>query len=377
MSKYSNFVLLSLLGAAGVLRAQAPPLNLSIGDSARKDQVVAVALDAIIDTVLRDTIAPQQLTDRLGDRRLVLIGEQHTDAAYHAVQLRVLELLLDHDRPLMIGLEMFPVERQASLDGWTAGDFSEEDFLEDAEWYRTWGYHWGYYRDIFLLARAHGIPMIALDQRPITGAEIAANLDSEDHRTLLQAYFETDNPVHGGLTPEQFDTLFAAQSKRDAVMARNAVDALRAQPERTMVLLAGTGHVAYGLGILRQLPLPERESATTIMPVPIDSDETSIRASVADFLWGVPEADYPLFPELGVLTTATDDGLQIIHIEDDTPAARGDLTVGDVLTTFNAIALTQRADLGRALAPVQWGDEVTIELLRDDQLVKVTLALRR
>ena len=372
-----RLIFLLLLGAAGSLQAQAPPLELSIGDSARKRQIVSVALDAIVDTVIGDTIAPQMLADRLGDRRLILIGEQHTDAAYHAVQRRVIELLLDRERPLMIGLEMFPVARQPTLDAWAAGNLSEADFLATAQWYRTWGYHWGYYRDIFLLARTHGIPMIALDERPNTGADIEPDLDSEDHRALLEAFFETDSPVHGGLSSEQFESLFVAQTQRDAVMANNALRALRAEPERTMVLLAGTGHVIYSLGIVRQLPASERDAAVTIMPVPVDTEETSAQASVAEFAWGVPDTDYPLFPELGTLTTAGDAGLQIIHIENDTPAARSELAIGDVLTKFNGIALAERADLSRAIAPVQWGDAVIIELLRGDEPVNTTVVFRR
>ena len=370
--------LLCLLSST-LANAQTDLLDLPIGDPARSEKEVHVQLDTIVATSSAQIVSPQALATQIGDSRLVLVGEQHTDAEYHATQLRVLELLHAAGVALTVGLEMIPADRQPALDAWISGELDEQSFLETSDWYRVWGYNWGYYREIFLFARRYVIPMFALramDDHPADPDSPAVSA-TDEHRTLMAAFFEADSPVHGGLSPEQLDTLVTAQSERDAAMARHALDALQAHPDRTMVLLAGTGHVLYELGIVAQLPEAERALAATIVPVPVEDESSSVRASVADFVWGIPEAAYPRYPELGVITMQVDDGLQIIHVEAESPAGSAGLAVGDVLTHFADTELEAKRDLSARLASVDWGDEVSVELRRNDEREELTIAFRR
>lgn len=370
-------VLLWLVAAAA--QGQTNLLTLDIGDGARRGRV-EIARDAIVDTSSGDTLSVQQLAARVGDSRIVLVGEQHTDAAYHAVQLRVLEALHAAGIPLLIGVEMFPAGRERVLDAWTRGELEEADFLAQSDWYNVWGYDWRYYREIFLFARARSIPIAGLraddeDAPP----EIAVDLDSADHETLLRAFFEVDSPVHGGMSASQFASLFAAQARRDAAMAQNLGRAMQRYPDRTALVLAGTGHVVYELGIVRQLPEAQRLSATTIVPVPVASDtkSSSVTGAIGDLAWGMPESEFPAYPELGILTTQTAGGLHVIYVEPDSSAAFAGLAAGDVLTRYAGRPLAERSDLGRSLSSNRWGDEVVIELERDDELREIAVALRR
>lgn len=366
--------------STGSARGQQDIADLKIGDPQRQ-YPIEVPRDAIVDTLRDDVISAQTLRERLTGQRIVLIGEQHTDAAYHGVQLRALELLRRAGTPLLIGLEMFPADRQSVLDAWSRGELDESDFLTSADWYHIWGYDWRYYREIFHFARANSIPMIGLNAPQPGGPDstIAADLESDDHETLLRAFFESDSPVHGGLSDEQFEALFAAQSRRDATMALHLMDALRRYPRRTAVVLAGTGHVLYELGIVRQLPATERAVAATILPVPVpsDVDTATVTASVADFAWGVPASVFPAYPELGVLTTTTAAGLHVIYVEPESPAASAGIETGDALTRYRNVALAERTDLARALASARWGDEAVISLTRGAEARQVTIALRR
>jgi len=371
------------LACASTPRTEEDLLRLRIGDTPRKNNNISIAVDAIVDTARDEVISPLTLVDQLTSSRLVLIGEQHTGAEFHAVQLHVLELLQAAGVPLLIGMEMFPAASQAVLDRWTDGALEESEFLAESDWYRVWGYHWGYYRELLLFARAHGIRVIGLNARPTSEsgtdetATAGANLDSDDHRALLRAFFGADSPVHGDLSSAQFEQLFSAQSRRDATMARHAADALNALASHTMVVLAGTGHVLYGLGIARQLPDSYRRSAVTIVPVPVNDDEAIVSASVADFVWGIPEPPYPAYPELGVLTVQTRDGLHIIYIDPDSPAEAAGLETGDVLTDIGETPLTEKSDLTRAVADTRWGDVVIIGLIRDNERRELAVALRR
>jgi aminopeptidase N len=362
---------------ASSVAAQEDLLKLAIGDPVRRNAEISVSLDAVVDTRRNETIAPAELYDALGRPRVVLIGEEHTDAAFHDVQLHALKSLHAAAVPLLIGLEMFPASRQAVLDNWVRHGLAETAFVEESDWYTVWGYHWGYYREIFEFARVNQIRLIGLDERGTETDVTISETFSDDHRALVRSFFEVDSPVHGGISDEQFDRLTRAQARRDAVMAQHAADALARNPAHTMVVLAGTGHVLYDLGIARHLPADLREATASIIPVAVDDEPQSVQASVATIVWGVPELDYPRYPELGVVAIGNDDGLAVIHVEEDSPAGAADIRVGDRLTALDQTTLRERSDLSRAIADASWGDIVTVTLERDDATVVVDITLRR
>jgi len=382
-------------GCVGVISGQAEILTLPVGDPVRKDQQVSVQVDEVVDTLSGDTLSPQALAQRLTDGRLILIAEQHTDLEYHRVQLRVLELLQQTGRAMVIGLEMFEVEDQPLLDAWVAGRFTEAEFLDESDWYGNWGYHWGYYRDILLFARAHAIPLVALNapRNAVTGMgaddatadgeahgaalPLKVDLSSPDHRALFRAFFDTDDPIHGGLPEDQWEALFAAQCSMDAVMAANAALALDSYPDTALVALAGTGHVIYELGIARQIKDRYAGSVTTIVPVAVADADTRVQSSIGDFVWGIPDMPAPAFPELGALSVGVEAGLHIIHVEPDSPAEAGGLETGDILTSFKGVTIESRPDLNRILATIQWGDEVAVTVEREEEQHDLTLRFQR
>lgn len=42
-------------------------------------------------------------------------------------------------------------------------DRVDGEFLEQANWYDAWGYHWDYYSKIFLFAKENGLPVCGLN----------------------------------------------------------------------------------------------------------------------------------------------------------------------------------------------------------------------
>lgn len=369
---------LAVLLPGGQPLAQEDLLQLAIGDDSRRDREITVSLDTVVDTRSGERVAPAELYDSLGRPRVVFVGEEHTDAAFHDVQLHVLRRLHAGAIPLLIGLEMYPASSQAVLDRWVHDTLDEHVFVEESDWYSVWGYHWGYYREIFAFARTNRIRLIGLNETPGTSESVdVSEASSDDHRELVRAFFEADSPVHGGISDEQFDQLARAQARRDAVMAQHAADALARNPAHTMVVLAGTGHVLYDLGIARQLPLEYLDSTASILPVPVATEPETVRASVADIVWGIPESEFPRYPELGVVAFGTDHGLDVIHVDEDSPAQAAGIEVGDRLKVIDEASLWERSDLSRAMAELSWGDIVTVTLERNGETVVVDVALRR
>jgi len=70
-------------------------------------------------------------------------------------------------------------------------------------------------------------------------------------------------------------------------------------------------------------------------------------------------------------------GVVIGGITKNTPAARADLQVGDVITKVNNEKVSNKAELRYELYKYKVGDEVTLELIRDGKTRKVTLRLEK
>ena len=112
--------------------------HLAIGDPERRTRDARVLLDGITDSDKDEVFSVNQLAARLHDTRLLLVGESHTTADFHRVQLRVIRALHEAGRKVMIGLEMFPYTEQRSLDNWRDGLLTETGFLTLARWYEFW-----------------------------------------------------------------------------------------------------------------------------------------------------------------------------------------------------------------------------------------------
>lgn len=400
----ASIVFLALVGGLlpGAALAQ-DVLDLPIGDPARRDKQVALLLDGIVDTRDGAVLTPDELAARLADVDVLFVGESHTAIDFHRVQERVIRALLDAGRQVQVGLEMFPVTEQASLDRWIDERPSEEAFVRDARWYEFWGYHWNYYRDIFLLAQERGARMYALNApREVVSAvrrkgidgldpEEAAylppsiDLDSDDHLTLFKSYFDEDDAMHAGMSDEQWRSMLAAQTTWDATMGWNAVRHRESadSDEAIMVVLIGSGHVAYGLGIERQARAYFDGSTASLIPVPVEAGGRPVRtvqASYADFIWGVPGESAPLYPSLGLSTSGASDGeegLAVLFAQEGTPAADAGMRAGDRLLAIDGQPITDRESWNRLLAAKRWGDTVRLRYQRDGAIAETEIPLRR
>lgn len=389
------------LGAASASRAAEEPPDLAVGDPARRDRHITVTLDAIVDTRTGDVLSPDELASRLGKVRLLLVGEGHTTIEAHRVERRILEALVSAGRPVHVGLEMYPYTEQAWLDRWSRGQLTEDGFLSLSRWYRNWGYNWGYYRDIFLFARDRGLPLAAVnaprdvvsavrkkgfkDLTPEEAAHVPARVDTDsaEHRKLFKAIFDADAGLHSGLTEEALDGMFRAQCTWDATMAFNAANALKAAPPAAvLVVFAGSGHVAYGLGIQRQAAAFLDGPVASLVPIEVPGEKgeaVSVRASFADYIWGIPRETAPLYPALGLSTRESKVGepLAVIDVEKDSVAAAAGVRTGDLLLAFDGLPVPDKETLATLLAAKRWGDRATLEVRRGGQPVTLTARLRR
>jgi len=378
--------------------------RLPIGDPARRERTMELVLDAITDCRSGETLTPAELTPRLGDVRLLFLGESHTSMDFHRAQLRVIRALRESGRQVLIGLEMFPYTEQEHLDRWIRGLLTEEGFVELSRWYDNWGYHWNYYREIFLYARDNGIPMFALNTpREVVRAVREKGLDnltpeeadrvppgidtgSEEHFRLFKAFFaSTEDQFHASMSEEQWRAMFAAQCTWDATMAHNSLRALERHggPDAVMVVLIGGGHVAYGLGIQRQAAQWFDGRMAALLPIPVADEDglpvQTVQASYADFIWGLPPVTDELYPSLGLSTREVEGSERrtVIHVAKGSVAEDAGFRLGDVLLALDGADLPDRESLNRAMAGLRWGDSAVFEVRRDAETVRLTARFRR
>ncbi len=375
-------------------------LDLDVGDPARRDQKVAVVLDGIVNSHTAESLTPDAFAARLADVRLLLIGESHNSMEAHRVQLAVITELVAAGREVMIGLEMYPYTEQPFLDQWVQGLLTEKGFVELSRWYHNWGYNWGYYRDVLLFARDERISIVAVNTpRPVVSAvrqkgfsglteEEAAHIpprvdtDNDGHLRLFRAYMGPPGGAHE-VSDDALFSMFEAQCTWDATMAYNSVQALRERPDAIMVVLVGSGHVAYGLGIQRQAELWFDGTVKTLIPVPVADDQGrprhEVQASYADFVWGVAPEPNPRYPSLGISTRQENEGdpVAIIIVPHGSAVHEAGVQVGDAIVAIDGTPVPDRATLKRLEATKSWGDRMTLEVEREGEHLSFEIVFRR
>jgi uncharacterized iron-regulated protein len=231
----------------------------------------------------------------LKQKKIILVGEHHTNESHHRAQLAIIQYLHEAGMPLAVGVEMFRSESQPILDQWYQGTLDEKDFQK--AYFDNWGYPWPLYAQIFEYARSKKIPLIGLNiprevtQKVARGGfnslskkekrmlpVVECNVGAEYMAFIKRAY---GAHAHGQMN---FDNFCEAQLVWDKVMAIHAQRYLDSNPDRVMIILAGTGH-AWKKGIPEQIRQLSSLPYAVILPqVPDAIEKTTISTKDADYL---------------------------------------------------------------------------------------------
>ena len=230
---------------------------------------------------------------------VLLLGEQHDAPAHQQLQRQAVQWLAARGELAALALEMAEQGRS------TAGlprDASEADVQHALAW-RDAGWPWKTYRLVVMAAVRAGVPVLGanLPTARQRDAMRDATLDARLPPAALQEQQQRMRDGHCGLLAEsQIGPMTRVQIARDIAMA-DTVRAAR-QPGRTVLLVAGNGHVHRALGVPLHLP---PDLTTKVLSAQsgqaqaaIDSEVTDTlpaHTSGADLLWPtppVPPRDY-------------------------------------------------------------------------------------
>ncbi len=358
LTRIVPLMLFSLAESACVsaVRPDAPPATGSVSAP-----VIDIAHAATLDQTLQKIV----------QERLVYVPETHTRNADHLLQLAALKAL-PADR-LALGVEWIQARFQPVLDDFSAGRIDEAEMLRRTDYFNRWGYDYRLYRPIVRYARAHHIPIIALNaSRELTDAIRDKSIDgvSPRLRKELPDHYDDSDQAYDRLLKEIFaqhqrkDANFArfreVQLTRDETMAQHITAYLDAHPEKQMLVLAGRGHIAGRHGIPRHVT-----RRTGIPGVIVSSYDPGLPVrSQADYL--VLNDDRPLPPRGLIGALLNIDGPSIV-IKGFTPGSAGKeagLEKDDRIIAVNGQAVAGFSEFKLAMLEKNAGDTVTIRVQR-------------
>jgi uncharacterized iron-regulated protein len=371
-------------------------LTLKIGNKKLRDKTMDVAPGKIYSAREGVAVPFSKMIMEMKDADFVYVGETHNSLPMHDIQTKIIRALYEQDRNVSVGLEMFPVTSQEALNKWSVGILSKDEFIQESQWYVNWNFNFGFYKGIFELTKESKIPLYALNapRRFITKIrmqgwealsdeekEIVPNpdLSHEEHKTLIRTIFESAELPHqmkGKGLEMVFTGLYRAQSAWDEVMALNAVRAQKRENKK-VVILAGSGHLLYNLGInMRAYERTSRPFKTVIcVAIPAGESSVTVARTLADYVWGIPEEEMPAFPSVG-LRLKKFEGLDNLVIESqpiDGVAMNAGFEKGDVILSVDGMNFFDINKLRVYLAQFMWGEEVKFQLLRDARQVEILL----
>jgi len=332
---------------------------------------------ASFDAIDLDTPVPvPKLAAELRTKRVVFAGETHDRYDHHLNQLAIIRELHELEPNLAIGVEYFPRSAQTPIDDYIAGRTTENEFLRATDYFQVWGYDYRLYAPIFHYAREQRIPVRALNVPIALPSAVAKsgmaglpeNLRQylpkeiqpadDAYKTRLRSAFEG----HHSAKPDAFDHFVEAQLVWDEGMAESAAAYLNANPDRKMVILTGSGHVAFGSGIPMRL---ERRTHATYAIV-LSSGE-AVEPHMADYLLLSKEQELPAAGVLGISLEEKDGECRIRSLSPGGAAEKAGLKKADVLIAIDGQMIKRVADTRLALWDKKPGDRVRVGVRRKRQ----------
>ena len=220
----------------------------------------------------------------------LLLGEQHDAPAHQRIQQQVVQVLAAQGQLAALVLEM------ANQGGSTRGlpvQATEADIQTALRWdERAWP--WGSYGPAVVSAVRAGVPVLGANL-PMSALRATMGDSSLDQRLPSAALAKQQQRIRTGhcdMLPEsQIAPMTRMQIARDRAMAQTITEA--AQAGRTVVLLAGHGHVAPALGVPQHLP-PTFKAKTVLLHAS-QGDEAIETIANFDLVWPtgpIPLRDY-------------------------------------------------------------------------------------
>lgn len=334
----------------------------------------SVDIDDAVVLNLRQTLDIEHLIPQLMQRRVVFVGETHDNFAHHRVQLELIRSLHRAGADLAIGMEMFQQPFQSYLDDFIGGKITEAEMLRGTEWYQRWVYDYRHYRPILQFALEQGIPLIALNvPRELTGAISEKGLDGlePEQRERLPADFDFSDreysarlrtvfDQHAGGSGRSFEHFEQVQLAWDEGMAQQAAGYLADNPQKQLVVLAGSGHLMHGSGIPNRVKRRQSVNVAIVLP----GGDLKLEPGIADYVLFAKPETLPPGPLIGIYMEESKEGVLVSRLVEDGPAEKAGIKPDDIILGLNGTEINSIVDLRIELLDKKPGEQVAVKVLR-------------
>lgn len=181
----------------------------------------------------------------------VLLGEQHDASTHPQRHLDAVRSLAGRGRLAALALEMADVGTSTA----SLPPSSDEPAVRTALRWNDDAWPWERYGPVIMAAVRAGVPVLGANLPRAEVRQVMAEpaIDALLPATALKAQQQAIREGHCGLLPEtQIGPMTRVQIARDRAMARTVATA--AVPGKTVLLVAGAGHVDEALGVPQHLP---------------------------------------------------------------------------------------------------------------------------
>ncbi len=346
------------------------------GEAARdaKGGGVTTALSLKKITALEDVI------NDLVDARVVYVGETHDRYGHHISQLEIIKALHRQNGAIAIGVEFVQQPFQSVLDSYIAGELDERAMLRGVEWYDRWRYDYRLYRPIMQYARAHRIPVLALNVPVELTSRVSESglngLDDAERRQLPRTYDFSDKDYearlrevyskHARSGEEGFQRFIEVQLTWDEGMADVLARYLSEHPQERVVVLAGSGHLSFGSGIPARVERRVQVNSQIILP----ADSLALEPGIADIIIFPNASELPPRGMMGVYMEAHENGVLVGDLVEDGAAAEAGVEKGDIIQRLDGITVSDTTDIRIGMLSKAPGDTAALQVLRQPLLGK-------
>lgn len=314
----------------------------------------------------------EDIIDRLSDKRIIYIGEQHDRYEHHLIQREIIKALKERGYEIAVGMEMFIHKNQKALDDYIAGNIDEKEFLRRSQYFKTWGFDYVLYRDILRFAQENKIPVIGLNiPRDIVNKVARSGIESlteeekkelpsemdmgdEEYKKRLKEVFES----HKGSEERDFERFYQSQIIWDEIMAQRIDEYLKENPSKRMIVLVGGGHLTYSSGI------PKRAFRRNGLPYTIILNNDDVFPEIADYVLYPEPVKTPDVPKLMTLLRDDDEGVRIIGFPEKSISEEAGLMKDDIIVSIDNERIKTTEDIKILLLYKKKGDKIKVNVLR-------------
>jgi uncharacterized iron-regulated protein len=396
---------------SGILLFAANEANhdvLPLGPSKYKYDIGKIEKGKIIDTAGYKAVTAADIAKKSKITDVFIIGEAHNSYECHTFQRDFIEALYKENPKIVVGFEFFLREDDEALESWLQGKISEEELLKKTGWYKKTSFNYGYTRLIMEILKKHKIKVIGLN----VSRTILRKISRKGYKSLTpeeKKLFPTIgiyNPEHeyfiksvfgafAAQVPMWFKNIYIAQKCWDVIMAESMRKVLSGKKYKGYkgVIIAGSNHVAYKLGIpFRYKKAAKRAGLTTIVPIYLpeekkksdDEDEhpmmkmlgTSLAPAaifsrgIADYVFSIAEPEFEYFPVIGMKNELKDGKIVVTKVNKESIAEENGIRKDDIIKTVDGVKITSLEQMRTILAVKNWDDSVSIKVSKRIELKK-------